>query len=53
MAKEAVRMKPRIRWIARIGLWDCTNGVIHGGGETPQLAYADYIAAIMDEWFDA
>ena len=46
-------MKPRIRFVARLGLWDCTNGVIHGGGKTPVLAYEDYLCAIFEEWFDA
>ena len=36
-------MKPHLKWIARFRLWDCADEEIHGGGPTPQDAYADYL----------
>ena len=37
-----MRHKPRLKWIKRLGLWDCTDGVIHGGGKTPEEAFNSF-----------
>jgi len=39
-------VKPRIRWSTKFHCWDCTDGVLHGGGDTPQSAYDDFCAAL-------
>ena len=47
-----MRKKPRIKWIPRLQLWDCTDGVIHGGGKTPEAAYNDFQCAIYCDIVD-
>ena len=40
------------KWIPRLGLWECTDGTIHGGGKTRDEALADYRQAVADERYD-
>lgn len=40
------------KWLPRLGLWDCTDGEIHGGGKTQEEARTDYERSLAEEIFD-
>lgn len=43
----------RFKFLEKRQVWDCTDGVVHGGGRTREEAYEDYCQAVSDEFYES